>query len=200
RCSSTHGAGGCRRRTSSRCCPLWTRRWAGWAVSTNSCRTATRLGVASPTRAGRTPPTPCSSPTVRSPSLLSPCVKSRVTPMRPRFRAPRCSTRSGVRARGDGGKWAAGLAQRFRERYWINDYPAIALDGSGRRVDTVTSNIGHLLGTGMLDDAEEARVAARLATSDMDCGFGLRTLASTSTGYNPLSYHCGSVWPHDTPT
>ena len=95
-------------------------------------------------------------------------------------------------------KWAAGLAQRFRERYWINDYPAIALDGSGRRVDTVTSNIGHLLGTGMLDDAEEARVAARLATSDMDCGFGLRTLASTSTGYNPLSYHCGSVWPHDT--
>jgi glycogen debranching enzyme len=94
--------------------------------------------------------------------------------------------------------WATGLAQRFREHYWVNDYPAIALDGSGRRVDTVTSNIGHLLGTGLLNDAEEARVASRLAASDMDSGFGLRTMASTSAGYNPLSYHCGSVWPHDT--
>jgi glycogen debranching enzyme len=94
--------------------------------------------------------------------------------------------------------WAGALAQRFRERFWVDGYPAIALDGSGRRVDTVTSNIGHLLGTGLLDDAEEARVAARLAARDMDSGFGLRTMASTSRGYNPLSYHCGSVWPHDT--
>jgi glycogen debranching enzyme len=94
--------------------------------------------------------------------------------------------------------WATGLARRFRDRFWVDGYPAIALDGTSRRVDTVTSNIGHLLGTGLLDDAEEARVAARLAATDMDSGFGLRTMASTSTGYNPLSYHCGSVWPHDT--
>ncbi|HEY3714564.1 MAG TPA: glycogen debranching N-terminal domain-containing protein [Jatrophihabitantaceae bacterium] len=99
-------------------------------------------------------------------------------------------------------EWADALAARFRARFWTDDgYPAIALaggDGRGRPVDTVTSNIGHLLGTGLLDDAEEAAVAARLAAPDMDGGYGLRTLASTSVGYNPQSYHCGSVWPHDT--
>jgi glycogen debranching enzyme len=94
--------------------------------------------------------------------------------------------------------WAADLAGRFRERFWVDGYPAIALDRSGRPVDTVTSNMGHLLGTGLLDREEEARIAARLAAPDMDSGYGLRTMASTSIGYNPLSYHCGSVWPHDT--
>jgi glycogen debranching enzyme len=94
--------------------------------------------------------------------------------------------------------WAADLAARFREHFWVDDYPAIALDSSGRPVDTVTSNMGHLLGTGLLDGDEEARVAARLAGPDMDSGYGLRTMSSTSVGYNPLSYHCGSVWPHDT--
>jgi len=98
--------------------------------------------------------------------------------------------------------WADALATRFRARFWTDDgYPAIALagaDGRGRPVDTVTSNIGHLLGTGLLDDAEEATVVARLAAPDMDSGYGLRTLASTSVGYNPQSYHCGSVWPHYT--
>ena len=94
--------------------------------------------------------------------------------------------------------WATRLAGRFRERFWVDGYPAIALDGAGRPADTVTSNIGHLLGTGLLDAAEELRVAARLAEPDMDGGLGLRTMAASSVGYNPLSYHCGSVWPHDT--
>jgi glycogen debranching enzyme len=94
--------------------------------------------------------------------------------------------------------WAADLAGRFRERFWVDVYPAIALDATGRPVDTVTSNMGHLLGTGFLNGAEEARIAARLAAPDMDSGYGLRTMASTSVGYNPLSYHQGSVWPHDT--
>jgi glycogen debranching enzyme len=97
-------------------------------------------------------------------------------------------------------EWADGLATRFRARFWVDGYPAIALeraDGAGRPVDTVTSNIGHLLGTGLLDAAEEAAVAARMST-DLDSGHGLRTLAANSAGYNPLSYHCGSVWPHDT--
>jgi glycogen debranching enzyme len=92
--------------------------------------------------------------------------------------------------------WAAALAERFRARFWMDGYPAIALDGAGRPVDTVTSNIGHLLGTGLLDAAEEAQVAARL--TELDSGHGLRTMATTAAGYNPLSYHCGSVWPHDT--
>ena len=62
----------------------------------------------------------------------------------------------------------------------------------------MTSNIAHLLGTGLLDDGEEALVVARLAMPDMDCGFGLRTLSSLSGGFNPYSYHGGSVWTHDT--
>ncbi|HST65961.1 MAG TPA: amylo-alpha-1,6-glucosidase, partial [Mycobacteriales bacterium] len=98
--------------------------------------------------------------------------------------------------------WAAALAGRFRDRFWIEDaagrYPAIALDGDGRPVDSVTSNIGHLLGTGLLDAAETAEVVARLAAPDLDCGVGLRTMSTRSAGFNPLSYHGGSVWAHDT--
>ena len=99
-------------------------------------------------------------------------------------------------------EWAAALAERFRERFWVDDaggsYPAIALDGSGRPVDTVTSNIGHLLGTGLLSAAEAERVVSRLGASDLDCGHGLRTMSSNAAGFNPISYHGGSVWPHDT--
>lgn len=98
--------------------------------------------------------------------------------------------------------WAARLAERFRAAYWVEDadgpYPAIALDGRKRPVDTLTSNIGHLLGTGLLDAAEEALVAARLLSPAMSSGYGLRTLAAGSGGYWPLSYHGGAVWPHDT--
>ena len=98
--------------------------------------------------------------------------------------------------------WAAGLRDRFRSAFWVEDrlgrYPAIALDGDGRPVDSVTSKIGHLLGTGFLDQAETAAVIRRLAAPDMDSGFGLRTMSSRSAGFNPLSYHGGSVWSHDT--
>ncbi len=97
--------------------------------------------------------------------------------------------------------WAADLAERFRASYWLRDelgaYPAAALDADGARVDSVTSNIGHLLGTGLLSGAEEEQVVARLASPQMDSGFGLRTLAADSRGFNPLSYHAGSVWTHD---
>lgn len=98
--------------------------------------------------------------------------------------------------------WAARLAERFRAAFWIDDpdgaYPAIALDGAKQPVDGPASNMGHLLGTGLLDPHEEALVAARLGAPDMTSGHGLRTLSSRSGGYNPLSYHAGSVWPHDT--
>ncbi|WP_060893822.1 glycogen debranching N-terminal domain-containing protein [Streptomyces europaeiscabiei] len=98
--------------------------------------------------------------------------------------------------------FAADLADRFRARFWVSDqqgpYPAMALDGSGRPVDSVTSNIGHLLATGILNPDETATVAARLAAPDMSDAYGLRTMSSTSGGYGPLRYHCGTVWPHDT--
>jgi hypothetical protein len=98
--------------------------------------------------------------------------------------------------------WAARLADRFREAFWVSDaegrYPAIALDASKRAVDSLTSNIGHLLGTGLLDDEESRLVAARLVSPRLDSGYGVRTLATGSGGYWPLSYHGGSIWTHDT--
>jgi glycogen debranching enzyme len=99
-------------------------------------------------------------------------------------------------------EWAARLAGVFREAFWVTGhagrYPALALDAGKRPVDSLTSNIGHLLGTGLLRPAEETVVAEQLAAADMDSGFGLRTMSDRSGGYNPLSYHCGSIWSHDT--
>jgi hypothetical protein len=98
--------------------------------------------------------------------------------------------------------WAGVLAERFRATFWCGEgagrYPALALDGAKRRVDSVTSNIGHLLGTGILDPDEERLVARRVTAPELDSGLGLRTMSSRDLGYSPLSYHCGSVWPHDT--
>lgn len=98
--------------------------------------------------------------------------------------------------------WAASLATAFRSSYWVMDadgpYPALALDQEKRKVDSLTSNIGHLLGTGLLTRDEEALVAERLTRPDIFSGFGLRTMSASTDGYSPLSYHCGSVWSHDT--
>jgi glycogen debranching enzyme len=103
------------------------------------------------------------------------------------------------------GRWreyAAALADRFREQYWVDSpqgrFPALALDRDKRTVDSLTSNIGHLLGTGLLSPAESAQVAALLVSPGMSSGFGLRTMSTQDGGYSPLSYHCGSVWAHDT--
>ncbi|MEV7188053.1 hypothetical protein [Kitasatospora sp. NPDC093102] len=73
----------------------------------------------------------------------------------------------------------------------------VALDGAKHRVDSIASNMGHLLGTGLLDAEESELVARRLTAPGMAGGFGLRTLDAASAGFNPLGYHTGSVWPHD---
>jgi glycogen debranching enzyme len=103
------------------------------------------------------------------------------------------------------GRWrdyAAALADRFREQYWVDGphgrFPALALDRDKRPVNSLTSNIGHLLGTGLLSDAESAQVAGLLVSPIMSSGFGLRTMSTEDGGFSPLSYHCGSVWAHDT--
>ena len=97
---------------------------------------------------------------------------------------------------------AAVLRDRFRAAFWVADdtgpYPALALDGPGRPVRSLASNLGHLPGSGLLDEAETALVAARLGSPDLDSGYGLRTLAAAHRSFNPLGYHTGSVWPHDT--
>lgn len=97
--------------------------------------------------------------------------------------------------------WAADLRTRFRERFWVTTvegtYPAIALDRDGRPVDTLTSNIGHLLGTGLLDADEEQGVSALLAGPSMNSGYGVRTMSTGAAGYWSLGYHNGAVWAHD---
>jgi glycogen debranching enzyme len=98
---------------------------------------------------------------------------------------------------------AAALRQRFHDAFWVSDsgggpYPAVALDRDGQPVDSVASNMGHLLGSGILEPGEAALVAARLTAPDMDSGFGLRTLTARSPRFSRLSYHGGTVWPHDT--
>jgi glycogen debranching enzyme len=98
--------------------------------------------------------------------------------------------------------WGRALATQFRARFWCGQgesrYPALALDGDKQQVDTLSSNIGHLLGTGMLNTHEELLIARRVSSPALDSGLGLRTMAVTDAGYAALSYHCGSVWPHDT--
>lgn len=92
------------------------------------------------------------------------------------------------------------LAERFRRDFWLEGvgYPALALDGEERRVDAVASNAGHLLWTGILSAEQEAAVARRIVGPELFSGWGLRTLATSNRGYKPVSYHVGSVWPHDT--
>jgi glycogen debranching enzyme len=99
-------------------------------------------------------------------------------------------------------EWASSLRARFADEYWVDTpdggHVAIALDGEGRCVDSVTSNLGHLLGTGLLAPGATARVASLLVDPCLDSGFGLRTLWTGSPRFSRLSYHGGTVWPHDT--
>ena len=99
-------------------------------------------------------------------------------------------------------RYADDLAGRFRAAFWCEDelgrYPAIALDAEKRPVDGVASNMGHLLGTGILNAEESAAVTRRLLHPTMFSGYGIRTLSTGNGGYWPLRYHAGSVWSHDT--
>lgn len=99
-------------------------------------------------------------------------------------------------------EWATELRERFQREFWVvtpeGGHVAIALDTAGEQVGSVTSNMGHLLGTGILTAEQVDRVASVLAAPEMTSGFGLRTLSSRSPRFSRLSYHGGSVWPHDT--
>ncbi|MFB2597879.1 glycogen debranching N-terminal domain-containing protein [Herbiconiux sp. P17] len=95
---------------------------------------------------------------------------------------------------------AEALGVRFRAEFWMpeHDFPALALDGDGNQADVVASNAGHLLFSGILGPADAARVTARLLEPDLFSGWGIRTLSTDAVLHHPLSYHNGSVWPHDT--
>jgi glycogen debranching enzyme len=94
---------------------------------------------------------------------------------------------------------AQDLKTRFNRDFWIadQDYCALALDGDGNQVDSITSNPGHCLQLGILFPEKAYSVAERLQAPDMFNGWGIRTLSSLSPAYNPMGYHIGSVWPHD---
>ncbi len=91
------------------------------------------------------------------------------------------------------------LRDAFNEAFWNarEGTYALALDGAKRQVASVTSNPGHCLYCGIADPAKASAVAERLMAGDMFCGWGVRTLSSECPAYNPMSYHNGSVWPHD---
>nr|WP_236057609.1 glycogen debranching N-terminal domain-containing protein [Mycobacterium sp. SM1] len=92
------------------------------------------------------------------------------------------------------------LRSKFLDAFWLPEKAcyAVALDANKRPVDALTSNIAHCLWTGIAADEHAAEILGRLASQEMDSGFGLRTLATSMGAYNPMSYHNGSVWPHDT--
>ena len=94
---------------------------------------------------------------------------------------------------------AADLRQRFEQLFWCEEtgFYAYALDGEKRQVQTIASNPGHLLWSGIVSRERAARVVARLMEADMWSGWGVRTLSSENPAYNPYSYQNGSVWPHD---
>ena len=91
------------------------------------------------------------------------------------------------------------LRKRFNDAFWMEDeqYFAGALDGDKRHVRTVMSNPGHALYCDIVDRDKAEHVAKRLFQPDMFSGWGIRTMSKSATAYNPMSYHNGSVWPHD---
>jgi len=91
------------------------------------------------------------------------------------------------------------LKEDFNEAFWLPEHGwfAAGLDRDKRPIDALTSNIGHCLWTGIADQDKAAQVADHLLSDEMFSGWGIRTLATSMACYNPMSYHNGSVWPHD---
>jgi glycogen debranching enzyme len=96
-------------------------------------------------------------------------------------------------------KEAAELKRRFNDDFWIPDrnFFALALDGHKRKVDSLASNIGHLLWSGIVDEDKAIALRDHLMSPKMFSGWGIRTMAEGEAGYNPIEYHNGTVWPHD---
>jgi len=94
---------------------------------------------------------------------------------------------------------AADLKRRFNRDFWIDDdeYFAIALEADGSKVDSLTSNIGHLLWSGIVDKTKAKAVVRHLMGDQLFSGWGVRTLAVGEARYNPIGYHVGTIWPFD---
>ena len=96
-------------------------------------------------------------------------------------------------------KEAADLKRRFNRDFWVADgeYFAVALDADGRQVDSLTSNNGHLLWSGIVDKSKAKAVVGHLMSDRLFSGWGIRTLAVGESRYNPIGYHNGTIWPFD---
>jgi glycogen debranching enzyme len=94
---------------------------------------------------------------------------------------------------------AAALRERFCRDFWLPHlgYYALALDGAKAPVTTLTSNIGHLLWSGIVPEEHVDQIVGHLLGEALFSGWGVRTLASGQDAYNPMEYHNGTVWPHD---
>ena len=94
---------------------------------------------------------------------------------------------------------AGDLKERFNRDFWMPEREcfALAIDGEGRQVDSITSNIGHLLWSGIVDTDKAPHVVQHLMSDRLFSGWGVRTMAEGEGGYNPIGYHVGTVWPHD---
>src|SRR5215211_6642427 len=95
---------------------------------------------------------------------------------------------------------AASLRRRFNRDFWLprRGHYALALDRDKQPVDSLTSNVGHLLWSGIVDERRAGTVVRRLLRDDLLSGWGIRSLSSQDAAYSPLEYHNGTVWPHDT--
>jgi glycogen debranching enzyme len=92
------------------------------------------------------------------------------------------------------------LRDRFDEAFWVDErggYYALALDRDKRKVDSLSSNIGHLLWSGIVPQHRVDAIVDQLMGDELWSGWGVRTMSTGDAGYNPLSYHNGTVWPHD---
>ena len=94
---------------------------------------------------------------------------------------------------------ASGLREQIIRQFWIDELGtfALALDANKKALPTVTTNAGHLLWSGVPEPWQAERMAEQFMSADMFCGWGIRTLSAAHRVYNPMSYHNGSVWPHD---
>jgi glycogen debranching enzyme len=95
---------------------------------------------------------------------------------------------------------ARALADRFDRDFWSEErggYYVVGLDGDKRPIDSMTSNMGHLLWSGIVPEDRAPRVVRQLMSPDLFSGWGIRTLSRRDAGFNPIGYHTGTVWPHD---
>ena len=181
------------------------------ARSSGSRRTATATGTGSwstsapPTaafaiRGGRTRSTPSTSSTVASRSRRSRCARCRGTPTAPTWRGLTSPGNPGTTRCPNAGPDARPTSRRRSTNgsgcRSVAGTPS-ASTGTSDRSTRSTSNIGHCLWTGIVDEEHAADVARALVSPDLFSGWGVRTLAKSMGAYNPMSYHNGSVWPHD---